>query len=308
MGRSKFGSIKPPRKDSNDHAQADERLIRIEHSLALLSGALGLPSDDTASHIDPSPRQSPLTAFNIVPVSNGIIAESADGSTRFYQACSLVAQCFETKQIFPAIEEVTTFENAIDSSSTTPCLPARSSYWMVENLQNNLIENHITHQETSTDSFSLPPRELVDRSRTIFFSQLHCQRPILHESSFQDQVRAAYTTTATPPCLAAIVCFRHVIVHVLRLQRGQETQSLDSSSQEGSTWNENIEEFHKAAKAIVRRPNSLKPQFIDVQALAIAVSFPFILLMRGLILTTCVGQGFRRSRRRKFRRLPNSVT
>lgn len=273
MGRSKFGSIKCPGKDNNDHAQADERLMRIEHSLALLSGALGLSSDDPASHIDPSPRQSPRTTFSIVPVSNGIIAESADGSTRFYKSCSLVTQCFETKQIFTPTDEVTTSESAIGNFSTTLWSPARSSYSVVESLQNKLIEDHINHQETSTDSFGLPPRELVDRCRTIFFSQLHCQRPILHESSFQDQVRAAYSPTAPPPCLAAIVCFRHVIVHVLRLQRGQDTQSLNSPSQE-STWIENIAEFHQAAKAIVRSPRSLKPQFIDVQALAIAVSFP----------------------------------
>ena len=276
MGRSRFGSLKCSGKDSDGHAQADERLMRIEHSLALLSGALGLSSDDNASHIDPMPRQSPRTAFSIVPVSNGIIAESADGSTRFYKSCSLVTQCFETKQIFTAADEVATSESAVGNMSKRSCSLAGSSYSVVEKLQNKLIDDHINHQEPSTDSFDLPPRELVDRSQTIFFSQLHYQRPILQESSFQDQVRAAYSQTAKPPCLAAIVCLRHVIVYVLRLQRGQDSQTIKPPSQEGSTWIENLEEFHKAAKAIVRSPRSLKPQFIDVQALAIAVSFPVV--------------------------------
>lgn len=265
--------------------QAGERLVRIEHSLALLSGVLGFSQSGTSSETELVPEQSPPSAFTLVRVTNGILIELTDGSTNFYGSCSLVAQCFETQQIFAAAGNHKVLRNAVDFVSETLDNAAQKSYSVIEGLYDKLITYRAAEKQHNAASFDLPSRDLLDQSLAIYFSRSNHQQLALQERSFRNLVGACYDQSRKPHCLAAVVCFLHMIIQALELQGDQNTRSSALPTHQQSVWAENHEIFQKATQDVVDSPSGLRPQLLDVQALTAAVSSSSLLTDICLMLT-----------------------
>lgn len=259
--------------------------MRIEQSLALLSSTLGFSQRISSSRTELVPEQSSRPEFTLVPVTNGILADFADGSTHFYGSCSLVAQCFETQQFFAAIGGDKGLRDAGDLDSKILHNAIQKSYPVIEGLYDELIRDCTEETWHNPASFDLPPRDLLDQSVAIYFSRHKYQQLTLQEYSFRNLVGASYEQTRKPHCLAAVVCFLYVITQALGLQGDQGTRSGTFSIHQQSVWVKNFETFQKAIQDAFNSPSWIKPQLIDVQALTAAVSSFAILTRYSFYLT-----------------------
>lgn len=199
-----------------------------------------------------------------------------------YRGCSLLSLCNETREVIDKLRWEDGFQNH----------PATSSSTSIRLLPSELCEclSSESHTDIAHDGrpVVLPPKQLLSMASVQFFQSRDVAMDIFREKRFWANVERIYRKPLTAEDTAWVTCFDLVII----LGVGVD-QSDDSSDNFLRPFVQNV------VRGFVSKSILLKPELVNVQALALLVSQNetcryeiLVLLIRNMIQSLVAQQHF----------------
>lgn len=230
--------------------------------MALLTSTIGSKDGFQQSAIEASPfRLSSSESYDISRVSNGIVVRHDDGSSHFHGACSLLGLCHDSAVLLKDLESPT--DRVPIAAHEGQALNERHSV-SLSLLIADLVRAFLVvpvKDDSTLSSLRVPDRRLVDQSLGIFFGELAMMYPGFDEQKMREHIEMTYNQESTAKCLAALVCYRYVMVQARKAQGSTHRASVENE----------VYELVQSSNVLLRHVADAKPQLIDVQGLTISV-------------------------------------